>query len=481
MEPTETGIVEKVKTDKTAGTPAKRKNAESKKSGNDFTEGSILAPLIRFALPILLSLFLQAMYGAVDLIIVGKFCATAEISGVSTGSQFMNSILSLLYGFAVAITVVMGQKIGEGDRQGVKKALSAGMVFFAVMGVVMTAVIVGFTDAMTGLMNTPEEAHDATFTYIRICGAGCLFILAYNLIGSIFRGVGDSATPLITVAIATVVNIAGDLFAVGVLGLGAAGAALATVAAQLVSVLLSFAVISGRKYDFMPDSLRMIRPYREYLIKIVKVGAPLSLQETLVTISFLVIAIIVNSLGVAASAAAGIGGKICNIIMLLSSACMQALSAFTAQNVGAGQHDRAKKALKYLIACSFAASIVVAYFSYFHGNLLAGLFANDAEVVAKAWDYLRAYSIDSLLTSFLFCFLGYYNGYARTRFVMLQGLIGAFGVRIPAAYLMSRTADPTLFKVALATPMSSVMQIILCLAYYFVLQKKINSGKDLRA
>ena len=447
---------------------------------SNFTEGKILKPLILFALPILLSLFLQALYGAVDLIVVGKFCETSDISGVSTGSQFMNGVLSLLYGFAVAITVLMGQKLGEKDMDGVRKSLSAGISFFIIASVTVTAVIVIFTEAATKLMNTPYEAHDATFNYIRICGMGSVFIFAYNLICSIFKGVGDAKTPLLIVAVAAVINIFGDLYAVGVLNLGAVGAALATVVAQFISVVISLVIIKKRKYEFAAISLKDLVPDREYFKKLIKVGAPLSLQDTLVTLSFLVIIIIVNSLGVEASAAAGVGGKICNIIMLISSACSSALSPFVAQNVGADKHDRAEKALIYLMACAFFVSIIVAYFSYFHGDILVRLFASDEEVISKGWDYLRAYSIDTLLTCFLFCFLGYYSGYAQTKFVMIQGLVGAFCVRIPVAYIMSKTANPTLFKVALATPMSSLVQIIMCAVFYFTLKKKIAQGDKLK-
>lgn len=348
-----------------------------------------------------------------------------------------------------------------------EKALCAGIAFFAAAGAVMTLAIAGFTQGITRLMNTPPEAHDAACRYIRICGCGSIFILAYNLLGSIFRGVGDSKTPLMTVAIATVINVLGDLLTIGVLGLGAAGAAAATVMAQFISVLLSLLIIRKRDYGFMKISRRNLRPDRGYVRQLIKTGAPLSLQETLVTLSFLVIAVIVNSLGVSASAAAGIGGKICNLIMLISTACSITLSAFVAQNVGAQKHDRAKKALLYLMGCAFAFSAVIACFTFFRGDLMVKVFADDAEVIAMGHDYLRAYAIDTLLTCFLFCFIGYYNGYARSKFVMIQGLIGAFLVRIPFAFIMSRTHNPNLFRIALATPMSSLVQIAICAVYYF--------------
>ena len=437
---------------------------------NNFTEGKILPPLLKFAVPVLLSLFLQSLYGAVDLLIVGKFAGTADVSGVSTGSQFMHIILSLLGGFAVAITVLMGQKLGEKDFDGVKKTLSSGIIFFGVSSVIITAVTVIFTDFIVKLMNAPEEAYKATFSYVKICGWGSVFIFAYNLIGSIFRGIGDSKTPLITVAIASVVNIFGDLYAVRTLGLGAAGAAIATVLAQFISVILSLIIISKRDTGF-GFSLKTLRADGEYIKKIIRIGSPISLQDILVTVSFTVILIIVNSLGVVASAGMGVGEKLCSFIMLLPSACSQAMAAFVAQNVGAGRHDRADRALIYMIGCSLAASIVLFWLSFFHGDILCSIFTSEADVIEAGASYLKAYSIDCLLTSFLFCFLGYYSGYAKSSFMMVQGVFSAFCIRIPVAYLMSRSANPSLFRIGLATPCSTFVQVIMCLVYMHFLRK----------
>ena len=444
----------------------------------NFTEGRILSPLIKFALPVLLSLLLQSLYSAVDLLIVGKFAGTADVSGVSTGGQFMYIMLSLLGGYAVAITVLMGQKLGEGDNAGVEKTLSAGIYFFAVSGIVITAAVVIFTDPIVKLMNAPEEAYSATFNYIRICGWGSVFIFAYNLIGSIFRGLGDAKTPLVTVSIACVVNIFGDLYMVRTLGMGAAGAAIATVGAQFISVVLSLIFISRKK--LLPFfSFKKLSPDRSYIRRIIKIGTPISLQDVLVSVSFAVILVIVNSMGLIASAGMGVGEKLCSFIMLLPSACSQAMAAFVSQNAGAGKHERADKALKYMILCSLGASVILFWASFFHGDILSSIFTNEPEVIAAAADYLKAYAIDCLLTSFLFCFLGYYSGYARSTFVMLQGIFGAFCVRIPVAFIMSRSANPSLFKVGLSTPCSSVVQVILCLVYMRSMRKKLTLCEDM--
>ena len=326
-------------------------------------------------------------------------------------------------------------------------------------------------DSLAVLMRAPSEAAQGTVSYVQICSAGSIFIVAFNVIGSIFRGIGDSKMPLITVAIACVVNIGGDLLLVGALRMDVTGAAIATVAAQAVSVLLSLLIIRKRALPFS-FSKKDIRFDRRLIGKIVKLGSPIALQDLLVSISFLVILAIVNALGLTASAGIGVAEKLCAFIMLVPSAYMQSMSAFVAQNIGANEPGRARKALLYGILSSLAAGVLIAYVSFFHGSALAAVFARDAAVISAAADYLRAYAIDCLLTSFLFCFMGYFNGCGKTFFVMVQGIAGAFAVRIPISYFVSRIPGVSLFMIGLATPASSVVQIILCAGYFFWLAKR---------
>lgn len=320
-------------------------------------------------------------------------------------------------------------------------------------------------------MNAPEEAFDKTVEYVRICGSGMLVIVAYNLISCIFRGLGDSKTPLLTVAIACVFNIAGDLLLCAVFHLGTRGAALATVFAQIISVVVSFAFIRKKELPFVMKR-KDIRINKYILRKITKFGAPIALQDILVNTSFLIILAIVNRMGVTASAGVGVAEKVCAFIMLISLAFMQSISTFVAQNYGAGHIDRAKKALHYGTAVSFVIGIVMFFLSYFHGNLLAGIFSSDSDVIAASADYLRAYSIDCIFTAVFFCYTGFYNGIGMTKFVMIQGIIGAFGIRVPVSYLMSLQPNPTLFSIGLSSPMSSVVQFILCLGFMYYLNKK---------
>lgn len=379
-----------------------------------FTEGKILQPLILFAMPVLFALFLQAMYGAVDLLVVGKFASSADVSAVSTGSQIMMTLTNLISCFAMGTTVLLGQLIGCGKKEEGGKAVGTAMVMFAGIALVMTVLLVCFAPQISSIMHAPKEAFDKTAAYVRICGCGMIVIVAYNLIGCIFRGIGDSKMPLFTVAIACVCNIAGDLVLCAGFHMGTTGAACATVFAQVVSVVVSFGFIRKKQLPFVFKK-ENVRIHKDLLKKMAGLGAPIALQDLLVSISFLIILAIVNAMGVTASAGVGVAEKVCAFIMLISSAFMQSMSAFVAQNYGAGRMDRAKKAL--------------------------------------------------------------YNGIGQTKFVMLQGIAGAFGVRVPVSYLMSIRPDTSLFKIGLATPMSSVVQLLLCLGFMVILNRRARKGE----
>ncbi len=447
----------------------------SKKSGVDksttFIEGKILQPLITFAIPVLFALFLQAMYGAADLLIVGKFASSRDVSAVSTGSQIMMTLTNLVSSFAMGTTILLGQQIGLGERKKGGRTVGTAIVMFAVIAVIMTIVLTTCAPQISAVMNAPEEAFDQTVSYVRICGGGMLAIVAYNLIGCIFRGLGDSKTPLLTVMIACVCNICGDLILCAGFHMGTAGAAIATVTAQVISVIVSFFLIRRKELPF-EMSRSDVRIHGRTMRKMTGLGAPIALQDLLVSISFLIILAIVNSMGVTASAGVGVAEKVCAFIMLISSAFMQSISAFVAQNYGAGRMDRAKKALYYGVAVSFVIGVGMFFLSYFHGSVLAGIFSSDASVIAAGADYLRAYAIDCMLTAIFFCYIGFYNGIGMTRFVMIQGIVGAFCVRVPVSYVMSRQPGASLFRIGLATPMSSVVQLMLCAGCMIWLKKK---------
>lgn len=440
----------------------------------NFTEGKIFAPLMHFALPVLLALFLQTMYGACDLLIVGQFGgerADVFVSAVSTGSQVMHTLTLVITGLAMGLTVFVGTKIGAGLKEEAGRIIGCGIWLFGVIAIALTVIMAAAAPLLAEMMHAPKEAYEETVTYIMICSAGVVFIVAYNLVGSIFRGIGDSKVPLITVAIACVLNIVGDLILVTVFHMGAAGAAIATVSAQAVSVLISLAIIRRRELPFT-FSLKDVRAKGTYIKAMLKIGIPIALQDLLASISFLVILAIVNGLGLIVSAGVGVAEKMCGFLMLAASAYMQSMSAFVAQNIGAEKPERARKALWCGIASSLAAGIVMGLFTFFRGDLLAGIFAKDEAIILAAAEYLKAYAIDCVFTSFLFCFIGYFNGCGRTTFVMLQGTICAFGVRMPITWLMSKQMPVSLFHIGLAIPASTIVQIMLCGIYFGVMLRK---------
>lgn len=430
----------------------------------DFTQGKILKPLMLFAMPILFALFLQALYGAVDLLVVGKFASSMDVSGVAVGSQIMLTITNLISSLAMGATIYLGQKIGEGDTAKGGDIIGTTIVLFLGIGVLLTVFVPVLSGMLASLMNAPAEAFERTKQYIAICGTGSIMIIAYNVIGSIFRGIGDSKTPLVTVAIAAFCNIAGDLLLVAVFGMGADGAAIATVVSQTVSVIVSLFIIRRKKLPFSLSAAQ-IRIAPSVCRKILFFGAPIALQDFLVGLSFLVILAIVNTLGLVASAGVGVAERVCAFIMLVPLAFMQAMSAYVAQNTGAGKHDRAVKGLKIAIAVSTVLGILMFYLSFFHGDLLAYIFTRDSDVALAAFSYLKAYAIDCLFTCFMFCFVGFYNGMGQTTFVMVQGIVSAFLIRIPVSYVMSKKVG-SLFSIGLGIPCATIVQIILCLLFY---------------
>ena len=442
----------------------------------DFTTGPILGPLVRFMLPVLGALILTSLYGAVDLLIVGRFGDAKDVSAVATGSMIMVTVTNLANSFAMGLTIHLGQQIGQGLRKKSGETIGAGIFEFLIIGVVLSALLVSFARPLAKVMQAPKEALDGTTAYVRICGAGFLVIMSYALFGSIFRGIGDSATPLFAVGIATVVNILGDLLLVAVFKLGTIGAAFATVFAQLVSVAVSLLLISRRKLPF-DFHLKMIRPVGEVNRTITKLGAPLALQDFLVSVSFLVIQAIVNSKGLEVSASVGVGDRVCAFIMLVPSAFSQALSAFTAQNAGAGNYRRAVKSLRIAILLSLSAGVIMFLVTFFFGSTLCSIFTKDPLLAEIGGNYLKAYAFDCILTAFLFCFLGFYNGIGLTRFVMVQGIIGAFLIRIPIAWLMSRVEPVNVFLIGIATPISTVFQDLMCLGCLIYVYRKFIPRK----
>lgn len=439
-------------------------------SKSDFTQGSILGKLLPFMMPILGALVLQAAYGAVDLLVVGRFGTTSGLSAVSTGSQVLNLVTFVITQFAMGITVLIARYIGEKKPQYIGALIGGATIIFAIVSAVLFVIMIGFSQPIAVLMQAPEEAVELTSTYVRICGGGIFFIVVYNLLAAIFRGLGDSKSPLLFVAVACVVNIAGDLILVAGLHLDAAGAAIATVAAQAVSVVFALFLLVKRELPF--EISKHDFKINMHCVRALKIGLPLALQEFLTQISFLALCAFVNRLGLEASSGYGVACKIVNFAMLIPSSLMQSMASFVSQNVGAGNEKRAKKAMFTGMGVGLVIGCIVFTLVWFKGNLLTGIFTTDAAVVQNGYDYLKGFALETIVTAILFSIIGYFNGHDKTVWVMVQGLVQTLLVRLPLAYYMSIQPDASLTKIGFAAPAATIFGIVLNVIYYLYANRK---------
>ena len=440
-----------------------------KSDKSDFTQGSILQKLVLFMLPVLGALVLQAAYGAVDLLVVGHFGSTSGLSAVSTGSQVLNLVTFVVTQFAMGITVLIARYLGEKRPQYIGQVIGGSIVVFALISAVLFVVLVGFARPISVLMQAPEEALCLTSGYVRICGAGIFFIVAYNLLAAIFCGLGDSQSPLLFVLVACIVNIFGDLFLVAGLHLDAAGAAIATVAAQAVSVVCAVIMLLKKHLPFKlcKADFRLNPQCRKFL----SIGLPLALQEFLTQLSFLALCAFVNRLGLEASSGYGVACKIVNFAMLIPSALMQSMAAFVSQNIDAGSKKRARQSMFTGIGIGLAFGCAVFALVWFKGDALAGVFTADQAVIANAFAYLKGFAPETIATAVLFSMVGYFNGNNKTVWVMVQGLVQTLLVRLPMAYFMSIQPNASLTMIGLAAPTSTAVGIVLNICFYFYFER----------
>lgn len=442
------------------------------KEKSDFTQGSILKKLIPFMIPILGALVLQAAYGAVDLLVVGRFGSTAGLSAVSTGSQILNLVTFVITQLAMGITVLIARYIGEKSTGQIGQLLGGAVTVFAIVSAVLFVVMVFFAKPLAVLMQAPQEAISLTTVYVRICGGGIFFIVAYNVLAAIFRGLGDSRSPLIFVAVACVVNIIGDLILVAGFHLDAAGAAIATVAAQAVSVVLAIVLLKKKdlKFGIQKKDFRINGQCKRFL----KVGLPLALQEFLTQMSFLALCAFVNKLGLEASSGYGVACKIVNFAMLVPSSLMQSMALFVSQNVGAGKPDRAKKSMFTGMGLGVIVGVVVFICVWCFGDVLTSVFTTDTAVIQKGTEYLRGFAPETIVTAVLFSMVGFFNGYEKTVWVMIQGLVQTLLVRLPLAYVMSIQPHASLTKIGLAAPVATCFGIVLNVIFYLIFTRKME-------
>ena len=439
----------------------------------NLTSGSVFKNMMLFSLPYLLSYFLQTLYGMADLFIIGQFEGVASTTAVSVGSQVMHMLTVILVGLAMGTTVAVGQAVGAGDRK--KASLSIGNTVTLLLGVsvALTAVLLLCVRPIVGIIFTPEEAVEGTVRYLTICFIGIPFITAYNIISSIFRGLGDSRSPMYFIAIACVANIVLDYVFMGVFHIGPAGAALGTIISQTISVITAL-VAMGKKKIGIRVAGGDLKPQGKVMGQLLRVGVPVACQDGLIQVAFIIITIIANRRGLSDAAAVGIVEKIISFVFLVPSSMLSTVSALCAQNIGAGKHDRAAKTLQYAIMITVGFGIAVSVLVQFFAEPVVGLFTTDQLVQIMGGQYIRGYIWDCVFAGIHFSFSGYFCAYGRSEFSFLHNITAIVLVRIPGVYLMSKLFANTLYPMGLATACGSLLSVVICVAVYHYLKSRFR-------
>lgn len=441
----------------------------------NLTTGSVLRNILYFSLPYFLSYFLQTLYGMADLFIVGQFEGVASTTAVSIGSQVMHMITVMLVGLAMGSTVSIGRAIGAGDRDSVSAVIGNTVTLFLAVSLGLTALLLALVRPLVAIMSTPAEAVAGTVSYLTICFLGIPCITAYNIISSIFRGLGDSKSPMYFIAVACVANIALDYLFIGGLGLGPAGAALGTTLAQAISVVVSLVVILRQ-----PTGIRLhrgdLKPRRRVLQQLLKIGLPVAFQDGFIQIAFIVITVIANRRGLSDAAAVGIVEKIISFLFLVPSSMLSTVSALGAQNVGAGKHDRAALTLRYAICIAAGFGLAVSLLIQWVAEPVVGLFTADAAVIVAGGQYIRGYIWDCIFAGIHFSFSGYFCAYGQSELSFLHNITAILLVRVPGVYLMSQLFPDTLFPMGLATATGSLLSVVICAVAFGVLKRRGRFG-----
>lgn len=436
----------------------------------NLTNGSVLKNIAYFSLPYLLSYFLQTLYGLADLFIIGQFEGVASTTAVSIGSQVMHMLTVMIVGLAMGSTVCIGQAVGAGDKKHASAAIGNTVTLFMLLSVVITALLLALVRPIVSVMSTPAEAADGTRAYLTICFIGIPFITAYNIISSIFRGLGDSKSPMIFIAVACAANIALDYIFIGAMGLGPAGAALGTTLSQAISVVFSLVVILRRKSGISLER-RDLHPQRVTMGRLLRIGVPVAAQDGLIQIAFIVITVIANRRGLDAAAAVGIVEKIISFVFLVPSSMLSTVSALCAQNIGAGKQARAEQTLRYAVIIAVSFGIIIALLTQFISEQAVGLFTPDTVVIMLGGQYLRGYIWDALFAGIHFCFSGYFCACGRSEISFIHNISAIALVRIPGVYLTSKLFPDTLFPMGLATAAGSLLSVIICVIAFALLKK----------
>lgn len=441
----------------------------------NLTTGSVAKNLILFSLPYLLSYFLQTLYGMADLFIIGQYEGVASTTAVSVGSQVMHMLTVMIVGLAMGTTVSIGQAVGAGDKRKTSHFIGNTVTLFMAVSLTLTIVLLLLVDPIVSVMSTPAQAVEGTAAYLTVCFIGIPFITAYNIISSVFRGMGDSKTPMYFIAIACVVNIALDYLFMGAMHFGPTGAALGTTLSQAISVIVAFAFI--RKKRSITIERSDLKPSRASMGKLLSIGVPVAMQDGLIQIAFIIITVIANRRGLNDAAAVGIVEKIMSFLFLVPSSMLSAVSALGAQNIGANKPERAIKTLRYAIIITVSFGLVVAVSTQFVADQIVALFTDDAKALRLGGQYFRGYIWDCMFAGIHFSFSGYFCAIGKSGLSFLHNILAVTLVRVPGAYLTSKLFPATLFPMGLATAGGSLLSVAVCLIAFAILRHKAAAAE----
>lgn len=444
-----------------------------RKMNNNVTNG-VLNRIIAFSLPYLASCFMQTLYGMADLFIIGQFNGVESTTAVSIGSQVMHMLTVMIVGMTMGLTVLIGKSVGANNKKFTSKIIGNTFTLFAVLGVGLTVVLLFLVKFIVSVMLTPVEAVTDTINYLKICFIGVPFITAYNVISSIFRGKGDSKTPMYFVAIACVANITLDYLFIGGLNMGAVGAALGTTMSQAISVCISIIVIVKKNMGISINRSDL-KPRKTVVSELLKVGVPVSLQDGFIQISFLIITIFANLRGLEDAAAVGIVEKIIAILFLVPSAMLSTVSALSAHYIGAEKYDLANVTLRYAIILSVSFGALSVLLMQFFAESTVGLFTEDNTVIIMGGQYMRGYVWDCILAGIHFCFSGYFCACRKSGISFAHNFVSILFARIPLSYLASKYFPNTLLPMGFASSLGSCISVLICIiAFRRICKNKEN-------
>lgn len=431
-------------------------------------EGNILRNIGLFSVPFLIANFLQTLYGMADLFIIGQFTDAAGITAVAVGSQVMHFVTVILVGLTMGTTVLMGQAVGAKRHKSLSRILGNTALIFTGVAILFTAILLLTAPQIVSLLSTPAEAVAGTTRYLVVCFLGIPFITAYNVVAAAFRGLGDTKSPMYFVTASCVVNIALDFLFVGPLGMGPAGAALATVLSQLFCVVLTLASIRWVKriHFGVSLSLKDLRPNKAILWSLTKIGFPIACQEGFIQVSFLFITLIANSRGLEIAAAVGVVEKIICFLFLVPSAMLSSVSAISAQCIGANRYDRARRTLYCGMGIAAGFGLLCGILFQFISEPVLALFTDDLQVITFGTQYLHAYVFDCMVAGIHFCFSGYFCACGLSIVSFIHNAISIVTLRVPGAYLASVWYPDTLFPMGIATLSGSFLSVLICVGVY---------------